>query len=153
METFLSTPIGVLRIIANESSLQAIEFQKTIPKNFEDTLESNALLIKAKAQLSEYFEGKRKCFDLPLDLSRGSEFQQKVWRGLLEIPFGETRTYGELAKEIGNPKGQRAVGGANNKNPLPIVIPCHRVVAKNSIGGFALGQNVKIWLLSREKNA
>ncbi|MDD0853763.1 methylated-DNA--[protein]-cysteine S-methyltransferase [Halobacteriovorax sp. GB3] len=153
METFLSTPIGVLRIIANESALQAVEFQKSMPKNFEEDLENNVILKKAKTQLTEYFEGKRKSFDLPLDLSRGSEFQQKVWRGLLEIPFGETRTYGQLAKAIGNPKGQRAVGGANNKNPLPIIVPCHRVVAKNSIGGFALGQNVKIWLLSREKNA
>jgi len=114
--------------------------------------DSSALLDITERQLKEYFNGERKTFDIPLRRS-GTEFQLKVWRRLSEIPYGTTKTYGEIAKEIGVPKAARAVGGACNKNPIIIVVPCHRVVGSNGdMTGFACGIDVKEKLLELEKD-
>lgn len=150
MHAYLDTPIGPIKIIGDEKNVSEIQFIK------HDELGEDApttCLLEAKKQLIEYFQGKRKQFDLELNLSKGTDFQKKVWLGLIDIPYGKTKTYGQLAVDIYNPGAQRAVGGANNKNPIPIIIPCHRVVASNGLGGFALGPEVKKWLLDHEKTA
>lgn len=109
------------------------------------------LLELAASQLTEYFAGKRKAFDLPIR-PQGTEFQRKVWQALCRIPYGEIRSYGEIALQIGNPKACRAVGGANHKNPILILIPCHRVVgAGGDLTGFACGLETKEYLLKLEK--
>lgn len=111
----------------------------------------NSLTELVYGQVMEYLNGKRKTFDLPYVL-RGTAFQQKVWQALLDIPYGETRTYGELAASIGNPKAARAVGAANNKNPITIVVPCHRVIGANGkLVGYAGGLHMKEALLQLEK--
>jgi methylated-DNA-[protein]-cysteine S-methyltransferase len=108
------------------------------------------LLDEAARQLTEYFEGRRSVFSIPLQLI-GTDFQQRVWRTLQQIPYGETCTYGQLAMRMGSPRAVRAVGGALHRNPLPIFIPCHRVVpAQGGVGGFAWGAEVKQWLIKRE---
>ena len=117
----------------------------------EDKEQQNALLTVACRQLTEYFAGKRKHFDLPIRLN-GTPFQQIVWKGLQQIPYGETLSYAGLARQIGREKAARAVGNANNHNPLMIIIPCHRVVASNGkMGGYAGGIVRKAWLLEKEK--
>ena len=108
------------------------------------------LLLEAKKQLEEYFEGKRKVFDLPLK-QEGTEFQKKVWEALEKIPYGETRTYKEVAKMVGNEKASRAIGLANNKNNIPIIVPCHRVIGSDGkLVGYALGLDMKRYLLDLE---
>ena len=110
------------------------------------------VIKEAFRQLSEYFSGKRKEFHLPL-LLKGTDFQKQVWNALLKIPFGETRSYKQIAEAIGNPKAVRAVGMANNKNPLLIVVPCHRVIGANGkLVGYAVGLEKKEFLLKLEKN-
>jgi len=107
--------------------------------------------VAAERQLAEYFSGRRKAFDLRLDFA-GTEFQKKVWRALLTIPFGETRSYGEIAKQIGSPKAVRAVGAANGRNPISIVAPCHRVIGSTGkLTGFAGGLDTKAFLLDLER--
>lgn len=120
-------------------------------KNVDDFIEKDTkLLVKAKNELEEYFEGKRKEFDLPLK-QEGTEFQKKVWNALSKIPYGEKRTYKEIAKMIGNEKASRAVGMANNKNNIPIIIPCHRVIGSSGkLVGYALGLDMKQYLLDLE---
>ena len=120
-------------------------------KNVDDFIEKDTkLLVKAKNELEEYFEGKRKEFDLPLK-QEGTEFQKKVWNALSKIPYGEKRTYKEIAKMIGNEKASRAVGMANNKNNIPIIIPCHRVIGSNGkLVGYVLGLDIKQYLLDLE---
>lgn len=109
------------------------------------------VLLEAKRQLEEYFAGKRQTFDLPL-APKGTTFQRDVWQALLEIPYGETTTYGALAERVNRPKAARAVGMVLNKNPIPIIIPCHRVVGKSgSLTGFAWGLEAKRCLLVLEK--
>ena len=111
------------------------------------------VLVKTETQLTEYFAGGRKQFDLELDFS-GTEFQQQVWQALLAIPFGETRTYGQLARQLGNPRATRAVGAANGRNPIAIVAPCHRVVGSSGeLTGFAGGLAAKAYLLALEGNS
>ena len=111
-----------------------------------------ALLKEAIKQLNEYLDGKRTLFDLPLE-PKGTEFQKKVWNALKEIPFGETRSYGEIAKIIGNEKASRAVGMANNKNPIAIIVPCHRGIGANGkLVGYAGGLDLKKKLLQLESN-
>ena len=113
--------------------------------------ESTAMEQRAQRQLEEYFAGRRQTFDLPLR-PHGTDFQRRVWEQLLQIPYGQTATYGEIAKRIGNPNAGRAVGQACNANPIPIFIPCHRVVGSNSrLTGFALGLDVKTALLELER--
>ncbi len=118
-----------------------------------DVASSNALEREAQRQLEEFFAGRRQTFDLPLR-PQGTAFQRHVWKELLHIPYGQTATYGEIAKRIGNPNAARAVGQACNANPIPIFIPCHRVVGSNSrLTGFALGLDVKSALLELEREA
>ncbi|WLP95586.1 methylated-DNA--[protein]-cysteine S-methyltransferase [Psychrobacter sp. M13] len=117
--------------------------------NIDDPVQ--ALLIEALIQIDEYAQEKRECFDLPLDLSLGTEFQQKVWRGLQDISFGETISYATLAERIDNPKGFRAVANANSKNPFSLIIPCHRVIASDGkLGGYTGGLDKKEYLLALE---
>lgn len=105
--------------------------------------------LEAERQLTQYFAGERKTFDLPLRMD-GTEFQRKVWRALCDIPYGEVRTYGDIARAVGNPRACRAIGGANHKNPICIIVPCHRVVAANGIGGYGEGIGIKKYLLELE---
>lgn len=121
----------------------------------ENSLSKNepaqALLIEAIAQLTAYFEGERQTFDLPIDISLGTAFQQRVWRALQEIKHGETISYATLAKRVGNPKGYRAVANANGKNPFSIIVPCHRVIASDGkLGGYTGGLDKKEHLLALE---
>ena len=141
------SPIGKLEICEKSGKITRIEIVSG--ENFSPETET-PLLLEAKKQLSEYFSGKRKTFDFPYDFS-GTEFQKSVWRELEKIPFGETKTYGEIAAAIGNPKAGRAVGSSCNKNPLAIIVPCHRVIgAGGKLTGFACGTEVKKWLLGHE---
>jgi methylated-DNA-[protein]-cysteine S-methyltransferase len=110
------------------------------------------MLLEAERQLNDYFSGKRKSFTLKLDF-KGTEFQKKVWEALLTIPFGETRSYGQIAKQIKKPAAVRAVGAANGKNPISIIAPCHRVIgSRGKLTGFAGGLEAKAFLLSLEGN-
>jgi methylated-DNA-[protein]-cysteine S-methyltransferase len=114
------------------------------------SIKDTPLLLEAGKQIKEYLSGERKYFDLPYQIN-GTEFQKKVWKALLEIPYGETRSYGEIARHIGKEKASRAVGMANNRNPLPIIIPCHRVIGFNGkLVGYGGGLHIKSWLLNLE---
>lgn len=141
------SPIGKMEIIEKNEKIVRIELVSKDEKTEEN---STPLLEKAKEQLVEYFDGKRRKFDFPVEFS-GTDFQKAVWRELEKIPFGETRTYGEIASAIGKPKASRAVGGACNKNHILIAVPCHRVIgAGGKLVGFALGTDMKKWLLGHE---
>ena len=151
METifFYETPVGKICIGEENGVITRVTWGK-IPQEY--ILEETELILECKNQLEEYFAGKRKTFDLPL-APKGTDFQQKVWKALKKIPYGETRTYGEIAVAIGNPKAARAVGMANNKNPIGIIVPCHRVVGANGkLVGYAGGMEKKEWLLHLEQN-
>ena len=149
---YYNTKIGRIGIEENGMAITRLDF---INKDVqEEIIEENetALLKEAIKQLNEYLDGKRTLFDLPLE-PKGTEFQKKVWNALKEIPFGETRSYGEIAKIIGNEKASRAVGMANNKNPIAIIVPCHRVIGANGkLVGYAGGIDIKEKLLELEKN-
>lgn len=147
----INTIIGKVRIIEEDGYIIELQINKDFDKN-EDILEKDTNILKnTERQLSEYFSGKRNTFDLKLN-PKGTDFMKKVWIELLNIPYGETRTYKEVAEKIGNPKGARAVGMANNKNPIPIIIPCHRVIGKNKkLVGYALGLDMKEFLLNLER--
>jgi methylated-DNA-[protein]-cysteine S-methyltransferase len=148
---FYDFPIETLGIAESENAISRIYFGK---ENLHGcTIKETPLIKKAAAQLNEYFAGKRKTFDLPFKLN-GTEFQRSVWNALLTIPYGETRSYKEIAEYIGNPRACRAVGMANHRNPLAIIIPCHRVVEHGGgLGGYAGGLDVKRYLLDLEKKA
>ena len=144
--TYMSFENISLEIITENDKLKRIEFVKS----YKETTGDDSFQKEIKKELLEYFEGKRKEFDIPLEVE-GTEFQKKVWTEMAKIPFGETMSYGELAEKIGCPKGARAVGLACNKNKIPIIIPCHRVVGKNgNLIGFAGGLDVKAQLLKLE---
>lgn len=150
METifFYDTPVGKLCIGEENGSITRVTWRQ-LPKSYIQ--EETELILRCKKQLEEYFAGKRKTFDLPL-APKGTDFQQRVWKALQEIPYGETRTYGEIAAAVGNPKAARAVGMANNRNPIGIIVPCHRVVGANGkLVGYAGGMEKKEWLLELEK--
>lgn len=133
-----------IEVKTNENGIHWIEF---CDKEIIDIDRENSI----QKQFTEYEKGVRKSFDLPLHI-KGTEFQKKVWNALLEIPYGETRSYQDIAIRIGNPKAVRAVGGACNRNPIGIIIPCHRVVGKNgSLTGYAGGLDYKKMLLEHEK--
>ena len=145
---FYETEIGIIGIRENNKSITDIFFSKV---DTNDNIEETDLIQECFKQLKEYFEGNRMKFDLPLD-ARGTEFQKKVWNELLNIPYGETKSYKDIAIAIGNEKACRAIGMANNKNPIPIIIPCHRVIGSNGkLAGYAGGLNVKEKLLNIEK--
>lgn len=144
------TPIGTIGIEEYNSSISRLYLSTDhIPQNL--CIKDTPLLQKAKFQLIEYLEGKRESFDLPL-APHGTDFQHKVWEALQSIPFGETRSYKQIADAVGNPKASRAVGMANNKNPIAIFIPCHRVIGANgSLVGYGGGLRTKQYLLDLEK--
>lgn len=144
----IETLIG--KIYIAEENNKIIEINLDSKKNNYE-IKNTKVLNLAEKQLLEYFEGKRKKFDLPLKL-KGTPFQEKVWNELLKIPYGETRTYREIAKNIENPKAARAVGMANHNNPISIVVPCHRVIGVNNrLVGYGLGLDKKRYLLDLEK--
>jgi methylated-DNA-[protein]-cysteine S-methyltransferase len=143
------TPIGDLLIAENSSAVIAIHFKQKEPANHK-WKRVNHLQTQIVEQLEEYFSGERFEFDVPL-APRGTEFQMRVWDGLQEIPYGETLSYLDLAKRIGTPEAVRAVGAANGANPLPIVIPCHRVIGHNGkLVGYGGGLEIKQYLLRME---
>ena len=143
--TFISD-IGEITVIADENYIKAFHFGKS-----ENNNEKTPLISEAVNQLQEYFKGDRKVFTVPLKPD-GTDFQRKVWKALTEIPYGQTASYGEIAEKIGKSGGARAVGNANNKNPIAIMIPCHRVIGANgSLTGYAAGLDIKKKLLDLEK--
>ena len=152
--SYLDTPIGTLLIAGDRDAVRRIEFpEEGKPARPEPDWIESALgpIAEAVCQLREYFSGQRTSFNLPL-APEGTEFQRNVWRRLQDIPYGETISYGELAKRVGNPKASRAVGAANGLNPLPIVIPCHRVIGSNGkLTGFGGGLPTKEALLTLEQ--
>lgn len=140
--------IGDIFISADENFLLSVQF---VNHNFIENKE-NKIIRQTKKQLDEYFRGKRKKFELPLN-PKGTEFQKKVWLQLMKIPYGKTATYKDIATLIGNTNASRAVGNANNKNPIAIIIPCHRVIGSNNkLTGYAGGLDKKEKLLNLEKN-
>lgn len=147
---FIDTPVGKIGIAADDAAITRVFFSDGSSPGGSREMKT-PLLDRAALQLREYFDGRRREFDLPLS-PRGTEFQRKVWDALTKIPHGQTRTYGQIAASVGNPKASRAVGGANNRNPIAIVIPCHRVVGANgSMVGYAFGTEIKERLLELEK--
>lgn len=151
----IRSPVGELTLVAEARGLAAILWENDRPGRVRlGALAADAahpVLVETERQLREYFGGRRRAFDVPLFFS-GSAFQQRVWRTLLTIPFGETRSYGEIAHQIGNPAASRAVGAANGRNPISIIAPCHRVVGSNGkLTGFAGGLDAKKYLLELER--
>ncbi len=151
---FMKSPVGKLKLIAGPKGLAAILWEgdridRVRVKAENEDLDHPALLA-AESQLKEYFSGQRKSFSIKLDL-QGTDFQKQVWNELLEIPFGKTSSYGELAKKIKKPKACRAVGAANGRNPVSIIVPCHRVIGSTGkLTGFAGGVDIKLQLLKLE---
>jgi methylated-DNA-[protein]-cysteine S-methyltransferase len=144
--SIIESPLGSILIEANDEFITKVEFLK------QPVLEpkENRWTRLARQQLMEYFEGTRQQFELPLNY-QGTVFQNQVWQALTEIPFGETRSYQDIAIQINNPKAVRAIGGANNRNEIAIIIPCHRVIGKNgSLIGYEGGLEKKAWLLAHE---
>ncbi|GAB4168360.1 MAG: methylated-DNA--[protein]-cysteine S-methyltransferase [Calditrichia bacterium] len=148
-DRFFNEIIGhlVLGVDMSDQSLVYIKYGREVTRELEET----PLHKEVKKQLSDYFRKKLTEFDIPYKFIQGTPFQRKVWEALSEIPYGEVVSYQHIAKKIGNPGAFRAVGNANNKNPIPIVIPCHRVVNTNNyLGGYAPGPDYKIKLLNLE---
>lgn len=151
----ISSPVGALKLVASDEGLAAILWEQDDPQRVRlGELRENSehpILIQAERQLGEYFAGDRTAFGIALDMA-GTEFQKKVWRALLTIPFGQTRSYGDIARQVGNPKASRAVGAANGRNPVSIIVPCHRAIGSDgSLTGFAGGLASKQYLLSLEQ--
>lgn len=148
----VDSPLGALEICATEAGVVALDFPG---RGSGGSAEPSSALVaeildEAAAQLSAYFDGRLQKFDLPIDFT-GTEFQCAAWRALCGIPFGETISYAEQARRIGRPRATRAVGAANGRNPIPVIVPCHRVIGSNgSLTGFALGTDMKRWLLGHE---
>jgi methylated-DNA-[protein]-cysteine S-methyltransferase len=150
----IASPVGKLKLFASVKGLAAILWEYDDPRRVrlgelrEDT--NHPVLLQIERQLGEYFAGTRKAFTVDLDMV-GTEFQKKVWEALLAIPFGETRTYADIARQIGSPNAFRAVGAANGRNPVSIVAPCHRAIGSDgSLTGFAGGLSAKQYLLTLE---
>jgi methylated-DNA-[protein]-cysteine S-methyltransferase len=150
----IQSPVGGLRLVASDKGLAGVWFERTRPGrvrprgDVEDT--RHPVLVEAERQLREYFSGRRQSFDLKLDFV-GTPFQRAVWKALLTIPFGQTRSYGEIARQVGRPSASRAVGAANGRNPVAIVAPCHRVIGSTgALTGFGGGLDVKERLLRLE---
>lgn len=150
----IGSPVGKLKIVASDRGLTAILWENDPPKRVRlgDMREDagHPVLVEAERQLTEYFRGDRKTFALELDF-HGANFQKRVWQELLAIPYGETRSYGDIARNLGNAKACRAVGAANGRNPISIIAPCHRVVGSSGkLTGFAGGLEAKAFLLKLE---
>lgn len=151
----MASPVGVLTLIASARGLSAVLWENDNPRRVAiDPGEENLhqpVLLEAEHQLNAYFRGERRVFDLPLD-AHGTEFQRRVWAALATIPFGETRAYWQIAKQIGQAQAVRAVGAANGRNPISIVVPCHRVIGTSGkLTGFAGGLEAKALLLALEQ--
>jgi methylated-DNA-[protein]-cysteine S-methyltransferase len=151
---WIDSPVGWLRLVATDDGLAAILWANDRPNrvrlNIQEDDTGNPVLVEAARQLHEYFAGRRTAFELKLDFA-GTAFQRKVWNALLTIPFGQTRSYGQIAEQIGSPRAVRAVGAANGRNPISIVAPCHRVIGANGkLTGFAGGLESKAYLLQLE---
>lgn len=143
---YVDTPLGVVEFKASDRGITQTIFSGTS----KGSIKANDITDCCKYQLLEYFDGKRKVFDIPLD-PQGTEFQKLVWTCLSEISFGEVFTYLDIAKKVNKPKGSQAVGGANGRNPISIIVPCHRVIGSNgSLTGYAGGIERKLWLLNHE---
>ena len=149
--TTLETPVGRLRLVASETGLREVLFAGEAPSPDGELADGESpVLAEAARQLREYFDGARTSFSLPLD-PIGTPFQLEAWRRLADIPFGETVSYAEQARRVGRPRAVRAIGAANGRNPLPIVLPCHRVIGSDgSLTGFGGGLHVKRALLDHE---
>ena len=146
-------PMGVIGIAETDGSITHLFFESNADKNAPSDFErrETPLIKKAAKQLKEYYAGKRREFDLPLEFA-GTDFQKLVWAALLTIPYGETRSYGQIAAQIGKPKAARAVGMANNRNPISIIIPCHRVIGHDGkLVGYGGGLPLKQHLLELER--
>lgn len=154
VSTFLDSPVGRLMLVADGDGLAAVLWEGDDPRRvrLEATVQDDhPILVEAARQLAEYFAGTRRSFTLKLSFV-GTAFQKKVWTALLGIPFGETRSYAEIARQIGAPKATRAVGAANGRNPIPIIAPCHRVIGSSGhLTGFGGGLAVKAALLGLER--
>ncbi len=147
---YVPSPIGCLRVSGNEKGISEVEFCE---KPGLEPKEIPACLQLAGQQLEEYFQGRRLEFDLPLDL-QGTVFQKEVWAALREVPCGRTASYGDIARAIGRPKSSRAVGGANHRNPVAIIVPCHRIIGNDGrLTGYGGGLWRKQWLLDHEKKS
>ncbi|KTC92583.1 MULTISPECIES: methylated-DNA--[protein]-cysteine S-methyltransferase [Legionella] len=150
----MKSPVGELKLVASEKGLAAILWEGDNPKrvrlNSPEESKNHPILVETENQLKAYFAGMLKQFSLKLDFV-GTEFQKKVWHALITIPFGETRSYGQIAQQIGHPTAVRAVGAGNGKNPISIIVPCHRVIGSNGkLTGFAGGLETKAYLLQLE---
>jgi methylated-DNA-[protein]-cysteine S-methyltransferase len=148
------SPVGQLKLVASDTALAAILWENDDPKRVRLDITGedpdHPILVETERQLREYFAGKRKAFSVKMEFA-GTEFQRRVWQALLAIPFGETRSYGDIARALGNPAAVRAVGAANGKNPISIIAPCHRVIGSTGkLTGFAGGLEVKARLLALE---
>jgi methylated-DNA-[protein]-cysteine S-methyltransferase len=151
----IQSPVGKLTLVASDKGLVAVLWENDKPERVRlgglIKQDNHSVLIQAERQLSEYFTGRRNSFSVPLDM-RGTHFQRGVWEALLDIPFGETKTYGQLAKQLGNPQAARAVGAASGRNPISIIVPCHRVIGSSGkLTGFAGGLEAKAQLLNMER--
>lgn len=149
----IQTPVGELYLVSSDKGLQGVYQKKqAIPllKSGQEASPAAQILTQAEKELQQYFSGQRQKFDVPLDI-QGTEFQKKVWQQLSQIPYGKTFSYSDIASRIKKPKAMRAVGSANGKNPIWIIIPCHRVIAANgTLGGYAGGLPMKKKLLELE---
>jgi methylated-DNA-[protein]-cysteine S-methyltransferase len=151
-----TAPFGVLNVVTSDLGVRYVIFENDAHPKPLDALnlqhdDSHDVMREVLSQLNEYFSGKRREFELPLDL-HGTEFQVAAWKSLARIPFGRTSSYGEQAASIGRPTAVRAIGGANGRNPVAVILPCHRVIGANgSLTGFGGGLEVKKWLLQHEQ--
>jgi methylated-DNA-[protein]-cysteine S-methyltransferase len=150
----IESPVGALKLVASDEGLAAIlwpnDNPRRVPLGALAQKRNHPVLVETERQLAEYFSGARKAFDLKLDFA-GTGFQRRVWEALLTIPYGETRSYREIARQIGSPEAVRAVGAANGRNPISIIAPCHRVIGSNGkLTGFAGGLETKAYLLALE---
>ena len=153
---YMDSPVGALKLVAHDQALVAVMWDNEDHKRVRlaELIEDrqHPMLLRVKKQLEEYFTGQRQQFDLPLDF-QGTDFQQQVWQALLTIPYGEKRSYKDIAVQIGNEKAVRAVGAANGRNPISIIAPCHRVIGSSgALVGFAGGLDKKKILLSLEQS-
>jgi len=143
---YFESPLGLIEFKASDAGVIQVIFCGAE----QGTIRTNEITAQCQIELAEYFSGDRKVFTLPLDL-QGTDFQKSVWHCLSEIPFGESATYLDIAKKVNKPKGSQAVGGANGRNPISIIVPCHRVIGSNgSLTGYAGGIERKLWLLNHE---
>ena len=143
---YLTSPIGLIEIQASKKGVTKVNFVESA----STPVSTNEVTKRCKKQLQEYFDSRREIFDLPLD-PQGTDFQKSVWSALTKIVFGQTAPYAKIAKMINNPKAVRAVGAANGRNPVAIIVPCHRIIGSNgSLTGYAGGLDRKAWLLAHE---